>query len=224
MSAPPPLGVVLVDGRHVTRAGLRLFVDSQPDMKVVLEAGSGDDAVKSIGSLRRKKNVVALVGLGLRGEHDAFWLIRTIREQFPVLPILASFSNADEHLISRALFMGADGFVDTNANPEEFLDAVRRGSRGEIVLVGMPHDWLGAIVEGLQNQSTGISLLTDRERQVLTTAAQGLTARQIGTRLGVRERTVTTHLSRIYKKLGAGGRVAALAAASRSGLVSVGWK
>jgi len=64
--------------------------------------------------------------------------------------------------------------------------------------------------------------LTDREREVLVVAAEGLTARQIATRLGVRERTITTHLARIYGKLGVGSRLAAIRMASQSGLVSVG--
>ena len=64
--------------------------------------------------------------------------------------------------------------------------------------------------------------LTEREREVLSVAAEGLTARQIAGRLGVRERTVTTHLGRIYGKLGVGTRVAAIRVAARSGLVTVG--
>src|SRR5262249_50394612 len=64
--------------------------------------------------------------------------------------------------------------------------------------------------------------LTGREREVLAVAAEGLTARQIATRLGVRERTVTTHLARIYGKLGVGNRLAAVRMAARSGLVTVG--
>ena len=63
---------------------------------------------------------------------------------------------------------------------------------------------------------------TQRELEVLRVATEGLTARQIGHRLGVRERTVTTHLAHIYRKLGTGSRVAAITAAARSGLVSVG--
>ncbi|MGZ8585795.1 MAG: response regulator transcription factor, partial [Actinomycetota bacterium] len=64
--------------------------------------------------------------------------------------------------------------------------------------------------------------LTEREREILSVAAEGLTAREIGTRLGVRERTVTTHLGHIYGKLGVGTRVGAIRVAAQSGLVSVG--
>jgi len=85
---------------------------------------------------------------------------------------------------------------------------------------GVPEGWLGKIADGVDNQSHAQSILTEREVEILEVASEGLTARQIGHRLGVRERTVTTHLGHIYKKLGTGSRVAAIIAAHRSGLVT----
>ena len=77
-------------------------------------------------------------------------------------------------------------------------------------------------MEGIERRREVEVKLTEREREVLVVAAEGLTARQIATRLGVRERTITTHLARIYGKLGVGSRLAAIRMASQSGLVSVG--
>jgi DNA-binding NarL/FixJ family response regulator len=88
---------------------------------------------------------------------------------------------------------------------------------------GLEEGSLGAIVDGIDDQIESGRILTVREREILTVATEGLTARQIGTRLGVRERTVTTHLAHIYKKLGVSGRVSAIAVASRAGLVSAGY-
>ena len=65
------------------------------------------------------------------------------------------------------------------------------------------------------------ALLTHREREIITVAAQGLTAREIGTQLGVRERTVTTHLGNIYRKLGCRSRLSAVSVAQRSGLLTL---
>ena len=215
------LAVVLVDPMPVLRAGLGLLISAQPDMEMVAGVSSADEASQAIQRLRTKKDVVVVISLDLQGERDSSWLIRSIREKFPSLPVLVSGSNVDEMTISRALFVGADGFVDRRAEPQEFLQALRMAAEGEMVLQGMPPTWLGPIVDGLHEQRDGSAVLTDREREVLATAAEGLTARQIGTRLGVSERTVTTHLGRIYKKLGAGSRVAAIATATRSGLVTV---
>jgi two-component system, NarL family, response regulator DevR len=217
----PTLGIVLIDPLHVVRAGLKLFIEEQPDMQVMSEAGTADDALQAVRSLRRKTRVIVLVGLGLDGKHDAFWLIRTVRETFPSVVVLALGANADGMMISRSLFMGAHGYVDKNSNPPDFLDGLRRAAEGDVVLTGLPRDWLGSIADGLERQRAVAPLLTDRELEVLSVAAEGLTAKKIGERLGVRERTVTTHLGRIYSKLGVPGRIGAVRAAARVGLVAI---
>jgi DNA-binding NarL/FixJ family response regulator len=213
-------GIILVDNLHVVRAGLRLFIEEQPDMQVMAEASTADEALRAIRSLRRKTRVVVLIGLSLPGGHDSFWLIRTIRDTFPSLAILALGANADGMVVSRVLFMGADGYVDKALEPPQFLDALRKAADGELILSGLPRNWLGVIADGLEKQREA-PFLTEREREVLSVAVEGLTAKDIGKRLGLRERTVTTHLGRIYHKLGVPGRVGAVRAAARVGLVTV---
>jgi len=221
MASKRRLGVIVVDPLPVVRAGLSLLIEDRPDMEVLAEAGSTTEALEAVRRIRRD-GVVVLVGLGLDGEHDSFWLIRTIRDRFPGVGVLGCGANADPLSISRALFMGADGFLDKSSDPVEFLQSLRRGAAGEMVLAGPPTEWVGAIADGLERRQMVETTLTHRERQVLEVAAEGLTARQIASRLGVRERTVTTHLGRIYMKLGVGTRVAAIRVAASAGLVSVG--
>jgi len=215
------LGVIVVDPLPVVRAGLGLLIDDRPDMEVLAEAGSADEGIEVIQRVRRTR-VVVLVGLGLAGERDAFWLIRTLRERFPSHAILGMGANADPTVISRALFVGADGFVDKNIDPVEFLQALRKAAEHEMVVATLPGVELGHIAQGLERRKEVEIKLTEREREVLIVAAEGLTAREIAVRLGVAERTVTTHLARIYGKLGVGNRLAAIRAAARSGLVTVG--
>lgn len=214
------LGVVVVDPLPVVRAGLSFLIEDRPDMEVLAEAGTAAEAIEAVARIRRSR-VVMLVGLSLDGERDAFWLIRSVRERFPSIAVLGCGAKADPMAISRALFVGADGFVDKNIDPVEFLQSLRRAADGEMVLAGPPTQWVGAIADGIDRRREVETTLTEREREVLTVAAEGLTARQIAERLGVRERTVTTHLGRIYGKLGVGSRVAALRAAAQVGLVSV---
>jgi DNA-binding NarL/FixJ family response regulator len=215
------LGVIVVDPLPVVRAGLSLLIADRPDMEVLAEAGTAEDGLEAIDRVRRSR-VVVLVGLGLSGEHDSYWLIRHVRERFPTHAILACGANSDSSAISRALFVGADGFVDKNIDPVEFLTAVRRVADHDVVLAGPAPGSVGRIADGIDRRREVEIKLTDREREVLTVAAEGLTAREIATRLGVRERTVTTHLARIYGKLGVGSRLAAVRLAAQSGLVSVG--
>ncbi len=215
------LGVILVDPLPVVRAGLSMLIDDRPDMEVLAESGDADQGLEAIQRVRRSR-VVVLVGLGLAGEHDAFWLIRTLRERFPAHAILGCGANADPGLISRTLFVGADGFVDKNIDPVEFLSSLRKAADREMVLAGPSQEAMGSIAVGLERRRDLDVRLTERERQVLSVAAEGLTAREIASRLGVRERTVTTHLARIYGKLGVGTRMAAIRMAAQSGLVTVG--
>ena len=219
-----PLSVVnvfLVDPLSVVRTGLRLLIESEPGLAVVGEAATADEAVETLKILGRRSGLLALIALNVSGRHDGYWLIREIRESYPTVPVIACGANSDAIAISRALFFGADGFVDKTAQPEVFMRAIRRGARREMVLEGLPPDWLAPIADGIGRTRDGVSVLTGREREVLTIAAQGLTARQIGSKLNVRERTVTTHLFRIYRKLGVDSRVGAIATAARSGIINL---
>jgi DNA-binding NarL/FixJ family response regulator len=216
------VSVVLVDPLAVVRSGLRLLILSEPDLEVVCEAASANEALEALPRLIRRTGVLALVSLNLSGERDGYWLIREIRETFPSVPVLACGAHSDADSITRALFFGADGFVDKTAKPEVFLHAIRRcAARGDMVLEGLPPDWLEPLTKRIGRRRDGTAVLTGREREVLTVAAEGLTARQIGSRLRVSERTVTTHLFRIYRKLGADNRMTAIAAAARSGLIDI---
>jgi DNA-binding NarL/FixJ family response regulator len=227
LEAPPVatvirrLGVVVVDPLPVVRAGLSMLIEDRPDLEVLAEAGTADEGLEAIQRLRRSR-VVVLVGLGLGGDHDAYWLIRAVRERFPAHAILGCGANSDPTDISRALFVGADGFVDKNIDPIEFLQSLRRAADHEMVLSGPSSGSVGRIAEGIDRRRDVELKLTLREREVLVVAAEGLTAREIASRLGVRERTVTTHLARIYGKLGVGTRLAAIRLATQSGLVSAG--
>ena len=215
------LGVVVVDPFPVVRAGLASTIEASPGLEVLAQASSAEEAIAVVGGVRRTR-VIVLVAMGLAGDKDSYWLIRTLRERFPGYAILGLGANADPHVVSRALFVGADGFVDKNIELDEFLAAIKSAGDEEMVIAGPAAASVGKIAEGIERRRSVGLRLTRREREVLAVAAEGLTAREIAERLGVRERTVTTHLARIYGKLGVGNRLAALRMAARSGLVSIG--
>jgi len=214
------LGVVVVDPLPVVRAGISRLIAEQSDLEVLAEAGAAEEGLEALDRIRRSR-IVVLIGLGLGGSQDAWWFIRAVRERHPSHAILACGANADPSMISRALFVGADGFIDKNVDPEVFVASIRKAADREIVLAGPASSAVGEIANGIEQRREAETRLTEREREVLVVAAEGLTAREIARQLGVRERTITTHLARIYGKLGVGGRVAAIRVAAQSGLVSV---
>jgi DNA-binding NarL/FixJ family response regulator len=216
------LDVVIVDAPSVICIGLSLIIRQQSDMSLAGLSESADEGLAFVKSLKRRTSMVVMVGLAIPGEHDALWLIRQLREQFPSVRVLSCGIRGDAASVSRALLAGADGYLDEEAKADRFVDAIRACSRGGTVLEGLPENALGAIADAIDRQANSPRLVTERERMVLALAAEGLTARQIATRLGLRERTVTTHLDHIYRKLGVSGRIAAINEGARLGLVAVG--
>jgi DNA-binding NarL/FixJ family response regulator len=215
------LGVVVIEPFSVVRAGLAGTIDNAPGLHVVADAGSADAGIALLEGIGGA-GLVVLVAMGLAGERDAYWVIRAIRERFPGHVILGLGANSDPQVVSRALFVGADGFLDKSLEVEDFLAGIRRAAEEEVVIAGPAAASVGQIAEGIERRRSVGFRLTSREREVLAVAAEGLTAREIAERLGVRERTVTTHLARIYGKLGVTSRLGALRVAARSGLVSMG--
>jgi DNA-binding NarL/FixJ family response regulator len=227
--SPPPspsetVNVLLVDPFPLVRAGLAGLLAQRGGMRVLGEASTADEALHVARTVKRRGRVLALVSLALTGERDADWLIAELRKEFPTFVTIALGAGSEPQAISRALFVGADGFIDAKAQPSEFLDALGEALEGKLVLAGLPRELFGPVAEGVGRPADEVSdLLTPREREVLAAAAGGLTARQIGLRLDVAERTVTTHLANVYAKLGVNGRIAAINFAVRSGLVDVAW-
>jgi DNA-binding NarL/FixJ family response regulator len=217
-----PLRVLVVHPFHTARAGLALLIDSEADLETLAQTETCEEALASLRRQRRRSRIVVLIALTSAADPNPCHAIRAFRDEFPTIPVLACGRAVDEILVSRALFYGADGFVDYRCAPGEFLNAIRRISIGEFVLEGVAEEGVGVLARGIEQHRDAEQLLTHREVEVLSVASEGLTARQIGRRLGVEERTITTHLGRIYRKLGASGRVAALAAANRYGLVGAG--
>ena len=145
-SADPIVGVVLVDPLPVVRAGIAMLIDDRSDMEVLAEAGTAEEGLELVAGLRRTR-LVALVGLGLEGDRDAFWLIRELRDRYPSVAILAAGARSDAIAISRALFVGADGAYLTavgwkppkakaseqlTATREAILAALEASATGEI--------------------------------------------------------------------------------------------
>ena len=217
-----PMGVLIVDAPSLICHGLSLVIAEQADMEIVAMTPSADECLSVIGRLRRTSRIVVLIGLTVGGAHDALWLIRALRERYPTVRVLSCGMRGDAASVSRALLAGADGYLDKESDAERFIGALRRSSDGETVLEGLPENALGAIADAMGHQASSGRIVSERERSVLALAAQGLTARQIANRLSLRERTVTTHLDHIYRKLGVSGRVAAINEGARLGLVAVG--
>jgi DNA-binding NarL/FixJ family response regulator len=216
--------VLLVDDQALVRAGFRALLDAQDDIEVVGEAGDGAEAVAL--TARLVPDVVlmdirmpGLDGLGATREIAADERLAAVR-----IVILTTF-DLDEYVFE-ALRAGASGFLVKNTEPVELIHGVRAVARGDALLSpGVTRQLIARFAEGSRQPAStpALDALTEREREVMALAAEGLSNDEIAERLVVSPATAKTHVSRAMVKLGARDRAQLVVFAYESGLVRPGW-
>ncbi|WP_433546937.1 response regulator [Streptomyces sp. CA-294286] len=209
MTTRAPVRVLLCDDHLVVRAGLLALLSSEPDIEVVGEAGTGEEAVATAAKLR--PNVV-LMDLQLGDGIDGVEATRRIAGTGPHVLVLTTYdTDAD---ITRAIAAGATGYLLKAERPEELFAAIRSAAQGRTALSPPVASRVMAQLRG-----AGRPALTDRESEILAQLAHGLGNREIARALFISEATVKTHLGRIYAKLGVDTRAGAVAVAKEQRLL-----
>jgi DNA-binding NarL/FixJ family response regulator len=214
--------VLLVDDQAMVRAGFGMILGSDPDISVVGEAASGQEAVTSN---RRLRPDVVLMDIQMP-DGDGLEATRQITED-PQLAsrvvILTTFGRDD--YVFEALQAGASGFLLKNAPPEELLNAVRVVADGDALLAPSV---TRRIIEQFARRAIRpdarkqLESLTQREREVLIMLARGMSNSELAAELYVSAGTIKTHVSSLLSKLGVRDRVQAVVLAYESGLVTPG--
>lgn len=214
--------IVLVDDQELVRAGFRMVLDAQPDMQVVGEAGDGIGAI----DLARRQHADVMVMDARMPRLDGVEATRRIRQagDLPRVLMLTTF-DLDEYAFA-ALKAGASGFLLKDVPPEELLFAIRAVHSGDSVVAPSTTrrliDQFAALLPSGEATPDELAELTDREREVLTLIAQGLSNAELARRLFVSEATVKTHVGRVLAKLSLRDRVQAVVYAYEHGLVRAG--
>ncbi|MET8151060.1 response regulator [Actinoplanes sp. NPDC049668] len=217
--------VLLADDQPLIRAGFRMFVEPDPDVEVVGEAGTGLEAVELARSARAD---VVLMDLRMPGM-DGIEATRRIAESEDLagvrVLVLTTFENDDNVVL--ALRAGASGFLGKHVEPAELLRAIRVVAAGESLLSpaatrGLVSRFLSQPVPSALPAALELGALTEREREVLALVAHGLSNDEIGERLYVSPLTVKTHINRAMTKLGVRDRAQLVVIAYQSGLVRPG--
>ncbi|WP_409493777.1 response regulator [Amycolatopsis sp. cmx-11-12] len=202
--------IMLVDDHPVVREGLRGMLEAEPDLSVIGEAGSGDEAV---ALSRVKQPDVILMDLRMPGL-DGVGATRKILADRPGQRVVVLTTYETDADILRAVEAGASGYLLKDASRTELAGAIRAASRGETVLAPSV---AGKLVNRVRNPTA--SPLSAREIEVLRLVAQGSTNADIGRALHISEATVKTHLLRVFGKLDVSDRTAAVTTAMRLGLL-----
>ena len=208
--------VMVVDDHKVVRQGVRAFMDTQPDLTVVGEAGAGEEAVALAAEHAPDVVIVDLVMPGM----DGVEVTRQVKQVSPRTQVIVLTSyHQDEHIFP-AIRAGALSYLLKDVGPAELADAVRKAANGEAVL----HPRVAARVvqelHGARHDSPNpFTELSDRELEVLRLIADGLNNADIAEALVISEKTVKSHVSNILNKLHLADRTQAAVYAWREGVV-----
>lgn len=201
--------VLIVDDHPVVRSGLRALLENAPGIEVVGEAANGVEALKQAARLHPH---VVLSDLRLGDGMDGVGVARALRDVPDVAVLILTTYDHDTDIM-RAVEAGAVGYLLKDADPGEIVRAVTAAAAGEMVI---SPDQKERVVQSMR---AATRTLSDREREVLALAAQGLSNTAIAASLFVSEATVKTHLGHVYDKLGAPNRTAAVATARERGIL-----
>ena len=208
-----PIRIAVVESDPLRFVGFRALFDSEPDFELI--SASMPDIATLVN--------VDLILLGNRNGQNLFDLMASLKATRPDLRIIVTGSGMDEETILKAIAEGAKGYVDAAASPADFVQAIRIVSRGS---VWVPRRVLSMFIERISNSPRRIFptdqvAFTDRETQVLKMLVEGRSNKEIGTPLGIGERTVKAHVAKLMRKVGVENRVALTVHAITHSLVSL---
>lgn len=210
-----PIRVFLMDDHEVVRRGVRDVLNDEPDITVVGEAGTAEQALVRVPALRPQ---VAVLDVRLP-DGDGVTVCRELRSSLPELACLMLTSFDDEEALLDSIMAGASGYVLKQIQGSDLVSAVRTVAAGQSLLDPSATAKLMARLragEQAEQEPDALPGLTDRERAILALIGEGLTNRQIGQRLYLAEKTVKNHISRLLAKLGVERRIQAAVIATQA--------
>ena len=222
------IDVLLADDQALVRAGFRALLRPQPDMQVVGEAEDGAAAVRLA---RETHPHVVLMDIRMPG-HDGLSATRDIAAdpQLSGVRVIVLTTFTDDSYVFDAVRFGASGFLVKDIEPADLVHAIRVVHRGDALLA--PAVTRTLIEEFAVRAKPAVAdrklaalmrSLTEREREIVTHVAAGLSNDEIAQRLFVSPATAKTHVSRAMIKLGVRDRAQLVVLAYESGLVRPGW-
>ncbi|HEX6477719.1 MAG TPA: response regulator transcription factor [Ktedonobacteraceae bacterium] len=211
------ISLLITDDHALVRQGIRAFLELQPDLNVVGEAGSGEEAVRMAAELAPDVVLMDLVMAGIGGVEAT----RQVKQVSPHSQIIVLTSYHEDEYIFPALRAGALSYVLKDVGPEELADTVRKAARGESVLHPRVASRVVEELRGTRRDTPNLFTdLSDRELEVLRLIADGLSNAEIADKLIISEKTVKGHVSNILGKLHMMDRTQAAVFAWQQGLVA----
>lgn len=201
----PPLRILIADDHAIVRQGLKLLIDSQPDMKVIAEAASGEAVLAQAATVKPDVVVMDISMPGLNG----LVATRMLKQRQPYTTVVALTRHEDKTYLEELLRAGASAYVLKQSPPTEFLRAVRAVAAGGIYL---DPAMTAQVADGLlaakpRAEAEAGAKITERETQVLRLVAVGHSNLEIAEKLDISVKTVEVHKTNAMRKLRLTGRV-----------------
>lgn len=208
----PLIRIAVVESDPLRFVGFRALFDSEPDFELVSASLPDISVMQNID----------LVLLGNRSGQNLFDVMASLKAARPDLRIIVTGAGMDEETILKAIASGAKGYVDEAASATEFVQAIRVVHQGS---VWAPRHVLSMFIERVSASPgrifpNGRVSFTDREKEVLEMLVAGRSNKEIGSALGIEERTVKAHVAKLMRKVGVQNRIALSVHAITHSLVS----
>ena len=224
-----PITVILVDDHDVVRTGLRAFLNTQEDVKVVAEARNGQEALLRADEMKPDLVIMDITMPGM----DGLEATRQLKARSPECLVLALTVHEDKQYFMEMLAAGASGYITKQAAADDLVAAIRAVASGQVYLQPALARWLLDDYQRLAKQEqaqakptengetvVGLDILSQREREVLELVGQGWNNQQIGKQLGLSPKTIARHRERIMNKLNMHSRTELVKFAIRTGLIA----
>lgn len=193
--------VLIGDDHRIVREGLKQILAEAPDVQVVAEAQSGPEVLEQVRALGGSEGLhLVMLDIAMPGI-DGMDVLQTLKREYPSLPVLMLSTYPERQYAVRCIKLGACGYLNKSADPDDMLMAVRKAAGGGVFLSQATAEALAAAV-GQSGAQAGPEALSHREYQVYRLLTQGRTVTEIGAQLGLAANTVSTYRARILEKTG----------------------
>jgi len=192
--------LLIGDDHRIVREGLKQVLADAPDLQVVGEAQTGPEVLDAVAGLQPDGIDLVLLDIAMPGR-DGLDVLQALRKTWPRLPVLMLSTYPERQYAVRCIRLGAAGYLNKSADPDDMVAAVRKAASGGIYLTPAAAEALAGAV-GAAGARLGPEALSHREHQVFRLLTQGCTVSEIGARLGLASNTVSTYRARILEKTG----------------------
>jgi len=195
------LNILIGDDHRIVREGLKQVLADAPEIVVVAEAETGPDILEKVEALGGHAGLAAvLLDIALPGR-DGMDVLQALKKAWPQLPVLMLSTYPEKQYAVRCIKLGAAGYLNKSANPDDMIAAVRKVASGGMYVSAVTAEALASAVGGSGGRS-GAEALSHREHQVFRLLTAGKSVGEIGTQLGLASNTVSTYRLRILEKTG----------------------